>query len=244
MPTPHFVELEKATIRGNAMPEREDTRKEDFVMSNKYAGGGEREEPYEYTASEDNAAKRSLKPVLIAGGGLLVAVIVVLMFLSGSPKSAEKDQLKSIETRLKQIEEKLAKLEWIDTGMARLDRKEKDFAALAERMTQMESSMNRRFDQLGKEAVRPAVKQEPATTKAESAPPRPEAAPAKSAPATPKAEKDSKAKVHVVEKGETLYGISRRYGIPAEQLFKLNNLSPKDPIRVGQKLVLGPVKAN
>ena len=153
------------------MPEREDTRKEDFVMSSKYAGGEEREEPYEYTASEDNAAKRSLKPVLIAGGGLLVAVIVVLMFLSGSPKSAEKDQIKSIETRLKQIEEKLAKLEWIDTGMARLDRKEKDFAALAERMTQMESSMNRRIDQLGKEVVRPAAKQEPATAKPESAPP-------------------------------------------------------------------------
>jgi LysM repeat protein len=240
---PHFVELEKATIRGKAMPEREDTRKEDFVMSGKYAGGGEREEPYEYTASEDNTAKRSLKPILIAGGGLLVAVIVVLMFLS-SPKSTEKDQLKGIETRLKQIEEKLAKLEWIDAGMARLDRKEKDFAALAERMTQVESSMNRRIDQLGKEAVKPAAKQEPATAKTESAPPRPEAAPAKSAPASPKAEKDSKAKVHVVEKGETLYGISRRYGIPAEQLFKLNQLSPKDPIRPGQKLVLGPAKAN
>lgn len=226
------------------MPEREDTRKEDFVMSNKYAGGEEREEPYEYTASEDNTAKRSLKPVLIAGGGLLVAVIVVLMFLSGSPKSTEKDQLKSIEIRLKQIEEKLAKLEWIDTGMARLDRKEKDFAALGERMTQMESSMTRRIDQLGKEAVRPAAKQEPAAAKTESAPPRPEAAPAKSTPAAAKAEKDSKTKVHVVEKGETLYGISRRYGIPAEQLFKLNQLSPKDPIRPGQKLVLGPAKAN
>jgi LysM repeat protein len=238
------VELEKATIRGNAMPEREDTRKEDFVMSSKYTGSEEREGPYEYTAGDDNAAKRSLKPVLIAGGGLLVAVIVVLMFLSGSPKSAEKDQLKSIETRLKQIEEKLAKLEWIDTGMARLDRKEKDFAALSERMTQMESSMNRRIDQLGKEAVKPAAKQEPVTARTESAPPRPEAAPAKSAPASPKVEKDSKAKVHVVEKGETLYGISRRYGIPAEQLFKLNQLSPKDPIRPGQKLILGPVKAN
>ena len=226
------------------MPEREDTRKEDFVMRGKYAGGEEREEPYEYTASEDNTAKRSLKPILIAGGGLLVAVIVVLMFLSGSPKSTEKDQLKSIETRLKQIEEKLAKLEWIDTGMARLDRKEKDFAALAERMTQMESSMTRRVDQLAKEAVRPAAKQEPAAAKTESAPARTEAAPAKSAPAAPKAEKDSKAKVHVVEKGETIYGISRRYGIPAEQLFKLNHLSPKDPIQPGQKLVLGPAKAN
>jgi LysM repeat protein len=100
--------------------------------------------------------------------------------------------------------------------------------------------MNRRIDQLGKEAVRPAAKQEPAAAKTESASsPRPEAAPAKSAPASPKAEKDYKAKVHVVEKGETIYGISRRYGIPADQIFKLNHLSPKDPIRPGQKL-LGP----
>jgi len=243
MPTPYFVELGKATIRGNVMPDREDTDKNDFVMSSKYAGGEERERPYEYAANDDSAAKRSLKPVLIAGGGLLVAVIVVLMFLS-SPKSTEKDQLKGIETRLKQIEEKLAKLEWIDTGMARLDRKEKDFATLAERMTQMESSINRRIDQLGKEAVKPAAKQEPATAKAESAHPRPEAAPAKSAPASAKAEKDSKAKVHVVEKGETIYGISRRYGIPVEQILKSNHLSPKDPIRPGQKLVLGPAKAN
>ncbi len=225
------------------MPEREDSGKENFVMNGTYAGREEREEPYEYTAGEDNAAKRSLKPVLIAGGGLLVAVILVLMFLS-SPKSTEKDQINKIEARLKEVEEKLAKLEWIDAGMARLDLKEKEFAALTDRMTQMESSTNRRIDQLSKEIVRPTAKSEPATVKTGSASPKPEAAPPKSAPVSPKAEKDSKAKIHVVEKGETIYGISRRYGIPAEQLFKLNHLSPKEPIHPGQRLVVGPVKTN
>ncbi len=226
------------------MPDREDTNKDDFVMSSKYAGGEGGKDEYEFTANDDSTAKRSLEPVLIAGGGLLVAVIVVLMFLSPPPSRLKKHQLKGIESRLKRIEEKLVELEWIDAGMARLDRKEKDFATLAERMTQMESSMTRRIDQLGKEAVKPAAKQEPATAKNETSRPRPEAAPAKSAPASPKAEKDSKAKVHVVEKGETIYGISRRYGIPAEQILKLNHLSPKNPIRPGQKLVLGPAKAN
>jgi LysM repeat protein len=63
-------------------------------------------------------------------------------------------------------------------------------------------------------------------------------------PAAPaKAEKETKAKVHVVQKGETIYGISRKYGIPADQLMKLNKLGPKDPIKPGQELVLGPIKA-
>jgi hypothetical protein len=77
---------------------------------------------------------------LIGGGILLVAVIVILMFLSSAPKTAERDLIKSLESRLKNIEEKLAKLEWIDTGMARLERKEKEFASISELMAQLEST--------------------------------------------------------------------------------------------------------
>ncbi len=43
---------------------------------------------------------------------------------------------------------------------------------------------------------------------------------------------------HIVQKGETLYGISKKYGISVDALQKLNNLSPERPLRVGQKLVV------
>ena len=43
---------------------------------------------------------------------------------------------------------------------------------------------------------------------------------------------------HVVKPGETLFRISRRYGIEIEKLKKLNKL-PDDIIEVGQKLIVG-----
>ncbi len=44
--------------------------------------------------------------------------------------------------------------------------------------------------------------------------------------------------IHVVKPGETLFRISRRYGIEIEKLKKMNKL-PDDIIEVGQKLIVG-----
>ncbi|HWF59874.1 MAG TPA: LysM peptidoglycan-binding domain-containing protein [Nitrospira sp.] len=44
--------------------------------------------------------------------------------------------------------------------------------------------------------------------------------------------------VHVVKPGETLFSISRRYGIEIDKLKKLNKL-PDDIVEVGQKLLVG-----
>jgi LysM repeat protein len=227
------------------MHEQDTNPTDNFVMSGKHATGEEREETYGFASGESASAKRSLKPVLIAAAGLLIAVIFVLMFLSGSPKSSEKEQVKSHEARLRSIEEKLAKLEWLDTGLARLDRKEKEIASLSERMLQLESALNLKVDQLSKQMAKPqATKQpEPSPSKAESAPSKAEP-PAQKAVASPAPTgKDTKTKVHVVQKGETLYGISRKYGITVDELLKLNKISSKDPIKPGQQLVVGSAKS-
>jgi LysM repeat protein len=218
------------------MHEHDGNPKDNFVMSGKRTGADERDESYDYSTAQDGGSKKSMKPIVIAGAGLLVAVIVVLMFLSGAPKSGEKDQIKNIESRLKGVEEKLAKLEWIDTGLARLDRKEKEIAAISERMVQLEAALNKKVDQLSKDVAKaPSKPTEPSAPKAETPTPKTGATPASG-------EKGVKAKVHVVQKGETIYGISRKYGIPADQLLKLNKLGPKDTIKPGQQLVLGPSK--
>ncbi|MGN0728665.1 LysM peptidoglycan-binding domain-containing protein [Treponema sp.] len=44
------------------------------------------------------------------------------------------------------------------------------------------------------------------------------------------------AEIHTVEKGETYYSISRKYGISVEQLCVVNNLTVNDVLKVGQKL--------
>ncbi|MCU0564837.1 MAG: LysM peptidoglycan-binding domain-containing protein [Desulfobacterales bacterium] len=211
------------------MQERDIPTKDNFVMSGKKE---EREEAYDYVA-ESGSAKRSMKPIVIAGAVLLGAIVVVLMFLSGSPRS-----VRNMEARLKAAEEKLVKLEWIDTGLARLDRKEKEMAAMSERMLQLETAMNKKVDQIAREAAKPAAAAkapEPAPApRADAAAHKPE--PAK--PTAPAAKPDPKAKTHVVQKGDTLYGISRKYGVPADQLMKANKLGPKDAIKPGQQLVI------
>ncbi|MGQ0810729.1 MAG: LysM peptidoglycan-binding domain-containing protein [Nitrospiraceae bacterium] len=65
---------------------------------------------------------------------------------------------------------------------------------------------------------------------AELAPPeaRLDAAPAAKGPAT----------YHQVKPGETLFRISRRYGVPVEKIRSWNKL-PDDIIEVGQKLIVG-----
>ena len=60
-------------------------------------------------------------------------------------------------------------------------------------------------------------------------------------PAPPKAQAPSPAKrYHEVKKGETITGIAKRYGMTVEELRKINNLSPKAALAVGQKLIVSP----
>jgi LysM repeat protein len=62
---------------------------------------------------------------------------------------------------------------------------------------------------------------------------------AKSSP-SPKPAVSTEKRYHTVKKGETLYGISRKYGIKEAELRKLNNLSEDQSIRVGQKILISP----
>jgi LysM repeat protein len=63
----------------------------------------------------------------------------------------------------------------------------------------------------------------------------------KAKPPTPsKPTASTEKKYHLVLKGETLYGISKKYGMSMEELRKMNNL-PKDPLlHTGQKLLVSP----
>ncbi len=47
---------------------------------------------------------------------------------------------------------------------------------------------------------------------------------------------------YIVKKGDTLWGISRKYGVPVRSLAKANGMSVNVPIQIGQKLVIPNVK--
>ncbi|ESQ84523.1 hypothetical protein AEAC466_09225 [Asticcacaulis sp. AC466] len=48
--------------------------------------------------------------------------------------------------------------------------------------------------------------------------------------------------VYVMQAKDTLFGVSRRFGVPIKELYTLNDLTADSPIRIGQKVLL-PAKA-
>jgi len=60
-------------------------------------------------------------------------------------------------------------------------------------------------------------------------------------PASPKAQATPPTKrYHKVKKGETLYGIAKRYGLSVEELKRMNKLSPKTTVAAGRNLIVSP----
>jgi murein DD-endopeptidase MepM/ murein hydrolase activator NlpD len=60
-----------------------------------------------------------------------------------------------------------------------------------------------------------------------------------SAPAAPV--KDTRAAfVYVLQPHDTLYGVSRRFGVPVAQIYDINGLAPNASLRIGQKILLPP----
>jgi membrane-bound lytic murein transglycosylase D len=53
-----------------------------------------------------------------------------------------------------------------------------------------------------------------------------------------KKSKAVKKRYHEVKRGETLYRISKQYGITVDELRQFNKLSANQPIEVGQKLLV------
>src|SRR5690606_29534885 len=55
---------------------------------------------------------------------------------------------------------------------------------------------------------------------------------------------DYESRVHVVQPGETLFGIAWRYGLDHRELARWNRLDDPDFIRAGQRLLLTPQAAS
>jgi len=68
-----------------------------------------------------------------------------------------------------------------------------------------------------------------------------EQASASDAPAPAAPVKDARAAfVYILQPHDTLFGVSRRFGVPVAQLYDLNGLPPTASLRVGQKILLPP----
>ena len=144
---------------------------------------------------------------------LLVSALFTLISACGRQPS--QDLLNQMNARLEQLEQKVAQFEAKDVELTELVNVGK-----ADTM-KLEGALAALTQQVEKIASRP------------------------SAPAAPKSPQLStstspRKKHHTVARGETLYSLAKRYGLSVDELRRINNLTPDQPIQAGQSLAVSP----
>lgn len=187
----------------------------------------------------------------------IVALVIVLpMLMKGTNSQANKD----LENRIKTLETKLGEIEAKTVKLGQMTRQDERIDQIVNRLNSMDLAFAQKMDQLNRDIIemrRPggakadasAAKHEAAAKRAPQTPEKPDApavkppAPVKlqpekaiSAEAKPASNGGASTGFHLVQPQETIFRISRQYGISQDELRKLNNLGPNDPIKVGQKL--------
>jgi LysM repeat protein len=208
------------------MGQIENGNDKDFVLSSSYQDS-DALQPREdlYHGSGSNASgERAFKHIYIAIGGFLILIILSVVVIARTYRLAEKVQLLALESRLEQLESRLGSIEG-EGGLSQAGGPGNQLILLTERLDQLEANMTARINNMANQL--------------NATPPKPvtEATPkTKGVTAAPGPKKETKAKIHTVKQGETLYRISRRYNLSLEQLRQYNKLDSKASIYPGQKL--------
>lgn len=165
--------------------------------------------------------EKSKMPYILAGAGIVIVAILVYLFLQPAKRMPGPES--ALSSKLEVLERRVAQLEGRGKATAQWD----------EKLESLSKSLSERMDQIEKEVARIKAEVESTKKKIETA-------------AAPKKEQEppKAAAYHVVSKGETLYRIALRYNMTVEEVRRLNNLKPDQPILPGQKLLVKPQKTN
>ncbi|WP_045221748.1 LysM peptidoglycan-binding domain-containing protein [Desulfonatronum thioautotrophicum] len=190
------------------------------------------------------------KYVIFGGVGLFVFVILVIIASSGGGGNVDRD-LQDILARLEVIETRIVGLENQESGRQQaLVRMQGDFSILTMRVDKLSREMK---EAVTEETPRPAAAQQPRqeqparqqpaqqpARQQQQAAATPPAAPTP-APSPPQQERPAASRpvTHEVQPGETLFRISRTYGVSVDDLRRLNNITG-DRINPGQVLTVRP----
>lgn len=176
-----------------------------------------------YAALEDRKAGRKTMYFIVAAGlGLVILVLAFVMLSNQAGRQEMATQLRLMEKRLDDMEFRLGNLVQSSAAGSDLSSLQKVDENLSQRFDALEKKLEGRLNQMNAALVQ-VQKQRAA------APPQPPKV-AKPAPATPQTRR------HTVQNGETLYKISRKYGMSVDELRKLNGIGKDFKIIAGQKL--------
>ena len=175
--------------------------------------------------------KSSPIPLVLLGLGFFVMIFLFIVFFSKTTDIASKKELANVEKRLALLEERLGKIDGIDEKLILLETQGKKFELFVDRFDRFETSMSLKMDIINNELY--TSKKKRGNKAAESKKPE----------QTKISKKITHPVYHEVKAKETLYQISRHYGLTVDDLRKLNRLTPEAVIHPGQKLIVTPVES-
>jgi LysM repeat protein len=157
------------------------------------------------------------------GIGALIFIILSILVLGGTL-----GRVVGFENRLKNLEEQIVRFQDIDDKLTPILEQAQALEQLKDRFDRLEASMTLRMDHVvkGLNNLQKNIAQV-RTKKTEVVKP------------AKVAKKTTKKRYYTVRRGDTLYKISRRYGLTVKKIRILNKLSDKAVIHPGQKLLVG-----
>jgi len=187
------------------------------------------EEAYEeydaYAAlNRQSILRRPFVPYIAAGLVALVVILGVTMFGTSSPNDDLSKEVALLTKRLDDMEFRLSNLEQANAGDAGLAGLRSQTENIAQQVQNLETKLGQNLNQINGKLA--ALEKNQKAVKAVAAKPQ-----KKATAASPH--------IHVVKAGETLYQISRKYGVTVDELKKLNKMGNDVTIRPGQELVVG-----
>jgi len=168
-----------------------------------------------------DASKRSLKPYLFLGAGLILLIVLLILFFPTGRSSQSANEFKMIEGRVKNIEDRLFALEGIEKRLAQGEEKVSRVDGLEKKLAHMDQQIAD-LAKMTEHAPAPKAQKtaKPALTTSQAAQTAPEV------------------RYHQVRAGETLYSIARHYGLKVDELRQLNKLAPNAVLHPGDKLMV------
>jgi preprotein translocase subunit SecF len=170
-----------------------------------------------------------LEEVPFSWFGIAFLILIILLFFFSSRNGVDDKQVAAIDTRLKKLEERIATVEIANIYITKIWEEAKTFEQFKERFNRSEASMTVRMNNIAEGQDKLQIKMA-------------EAIPEKSGSQEPAevSKKTAKKRYHTVRAGESLYVISRRYGLTVKKIQHLNKLNDRSVIYPGQKLLLTP----
>ena len=186
------------------------------------------DEEYSSLKTKKSRPQKSIILALI-GVGIVAGVMLFVWFWEQPQNSVSAKRIQMLENRIAQLEKKLSKVAEMEIALAEMASRNQKLELTLERFDRFETSTSLQLDLVNKElsnlkSIKAATEKQP-----EPQPTAPEIIPEKPA-----------IKYHTVTAGDTLYSISRQYGLTVDELRRVNKLDAESTIRPRQQLRVSP----